>query len=244
MRTAALEAATQLEDTIRINTSQNITIVSTPREDNAVKYSQIKELKLQEKRFSMTTYITAPENSARGIIHGIPDYGTQEDIIRSLARNTARVLHARRMRNTSSVIIVFQGEEVPHYVNYRNTTYRCLLYKKIEVCGICRKVGHWDDVCPTPNEKCCIQCGKQNPPTDHDCELVCAICNGNHLSGSKQCKKRFQIPYIIRQRQWQKLSVEEQNHPNERRQSRSRERRSSQNSHETSGSFFSRRIEQ
>lgn len=165
-RATALEAP-PLEYTIRLNTSQNLIIVSTPSEDNAIKYSQIKELILQDKKFGMTNYITAPENSAKGIIHGIPDYDPEEDIINSLARNTPRVLHARRMGKTASAIIVFEGKAVPHYIDYRNTTYRCLLYKKkIEVCSICRKKGHREDVCPTPKQRRCIRCGKDNPPTD------------------------------------------------------------------------------
>ncbi|KAG0426579.1 hypothetical protein HPB47_026317 [Ixodes persulcatus] len=81
-------------------------------------------IKIGARTYSSTTYITAPDNSAKGVIHNIPSYDSPADIERSLERNTPRVLQARRLGETASVLIVFEGKSVPYYVNYRN---RCLI---------------------------------------------------------------------------------------------------------------------
>lgn len=112
--------------------------------------------------YKRSPYVTAPDDSAEGILHGIPRYDTQADIISSLQNNTPRVLHARRLGTTNSVI-VFEGPMVHHYVRYRGTLMRCLLYnKKIEVCSICRAIGHRRDICPTPGQEVPKVCTRQS----------------------------------------------------------------------------------
>ncbi|KAG0435798.1 hypothetical protein HPB47_018318 [Ixodes persulcatus] len=51
----------------------------------------------------------------------------------------------------------------------------------------------------------CPRCGMDNPPTDHDCEVKCAVCRGPHPTGSPRCKKRFQEHPAIHRRQAQRL---------------------------------------
>ncbi|KAG0436196.1 hypothetical protein HPB47_018084, partial [Ixodes persulcatus] len=143
--------------------------------------------KIGARTYSSTTYVTAPDNSAKGVIHSIPSYDSPADIERSLERNTPRVLQARRLGEMASVLIVFEGKSVPYYINYRNTTYRCLLYRrKIEVCENCYKVGHRKDICPTPDDKRCSKYGTLAPEPEgsHECTLRCAIC-GNKLQTKK-----------------------------------------------------------
>lgn len=217
------------KDIIRTMPEQNIVIASTPEEDNAVAYCSLKEVKIGARTYSSTTYVTAPDNSAKGVIHNIPSYDSPADIERSLERNTPRVLQARRLGETASVLIVFEGKSVPYYVNYRNTTYRCLLYRrKIEVCENCYKVGHRKDICPTPDDKRCSKCGTLAPEGSHECTLRCAICGGEHMSGSKACQHRFHAPQKAARRQ--QTANEEATPPTSRpgigRQSRSKDRRS------------------
>ncbi|KAG0419953.1 hypothetical protein HPB47_003776 [Ixodes persulcatus] len=158
------------ENIIRAMPEQNIVIASTPEEDNAVAYCSLKEAqKIGARTYSSTTYVTSPDNSAKGVIHNIPSYDRPADI----------------ERKTASVLIVFEGKSVPYYVNYRNTTYRCLLCRrKIEVCENCYKVGHRKDICPTPDDKRCSKCGTLAPEGSHECTLRCTIC-GNKLQTKK-----------------------------------------------------------
>ncbi|XP_075743945.1 putative cation-transporting ATPase 13A5 [Rhipicephalus microplus] len=40
----------------------------------------------------------------------------------------------------------------------------------------------------------------QSPSPDHQCDPTCAICGGAHPTADRKCRKRFQVPYIVRQR--------------------------------------------
>ncbi|KAH7986323.1 hypothetical protein HPB49_026021 [Dermacentor silvarum] len=129
LRATGLQPEEVVKDSIRINERLNIIVVSAPTLESAEKYSALKELRIGDKTYEVTAYMTAPEDTSKGIIRGIPDYDTPEDIERSLVneRNPG-ILHAKRMGRTNLAIIVFRGTYVPHYVYYR--TYRrpkCLL---------------------------------------------------------------------------------------------------------------------
>ncbi|XP_070380658.1 uncharacterized protein [Dermacentor albipictus] len=229
------------EDTLRINPRQNTMIMSTPKLDNAKRYSQIREIQLGSNTYSTAAYITAPENTSKGVIHGIPEYDTSEDVEKSLVNcRNPTILHARRMGRTDSVVIVFKGTYVPHYVYYRRAEYRCLLYRKqYETCTTCGRLGHRADVCPTPNSKKCRGCGTLNPPEDHQCEPRCFMCGKGHLTGDKKCRERFKTPYLLRKRQWKQQQQQRNEHPPQKamadnRPSRSSERSGSTESHKGS----------
>ncbi|KAH7959830.1 hypothetical protein HPB49_014067 [Dermacentor silvarum] len=73
----------------------------------------------------------ARSDTYKGVIHNIPDYDTAEDITKSLIyKKNPTILQARRMGNTNSVIIIFEGPNIPFYVYYRGAEYRCYLHKK------------------------------------------------------------------------------------------------------------------
>ncbi|KAH9371554.1 hypothetical protein HPB48_011105 [Haemaphysalis longicornis] len=75
---------------------------------------------------------------------------------------------AHRLGNSTSVVILFEGQKVPHYVQYGGFVTKCTLYRQHwEVCKICGQVGHRKDVCPTPNARVCFACGRKNPGEDH-----------------------------------------------------------------------------
>lgn len=191
---------TTAADTVQLNYSQNTILVSTPDEGRAAAYAGIAGILLGETQYEVRPYVTAPNNTAKGIVRGVPDYDTQEVIMRSLEQNDPQVLYARRLGNTSAIIVLFEGTAVPHYIKYRGTIMRCVLYKKkIEVCDTCLRTGHRKDVCPTPNVKKCHKCGLQDPLDGHECKAKCAVCGGPHETRSNDCRRRFATPPIVRQ---------------------------------------------
>ncbi|KAG0433795.1 hypothetical protein HPB47_019605 [Ixodes persulcatus] len=193
-------------DQIRINATQNSILISTPSEERARTYFNLHTLRIGEENYPLATYVADPANTSRGIIFDVPEYDTPENISRYLIdyNHDPAILHARRMGKTNSVQIVFDSPEVPHWVSYHGAPYRCVLFKhKTEACNICFKIGHRADVCPSPRTNKCPRCGMDNPPTDHDCEVKCAVCRGPHPTGSPRCKKRFQQHPAIRRRQAQ-----------------------------------------
>ncbi|KAH7978422.1 hypothetical protein HPB49_005484 [Dermacentor silvarum] len=94
LRATGLKPEEVIKDSIRINERQNIVVVSAPTLERAEKYT--------------------PEDTSKGIIRGIPDYDTPEDIEGSLVneRNPG-ILHAKRMGHTNLAIIVFRGTDHP-----------------------------------------------------------------------------------------------------------------------------------
>ncbi|KAH8009870.1 hypothetical protein HPB51_020662 [Rhipicephalus microplus] len=108
LRAANVQPDIAGEDTLRINMRRNTMIMSTPSLANAKEYSNIKEIKIHDKSYATAAYITAPENTFKGVIHEIPTYDNQEDIEKSLVnQKNPMILHARRMGLTDSVAIVF-----------------------------------------------------------------------------------------------------------------------------------------
>ncbi|KAH6927768.1 hypothetical protein HPB50_008426 [Hyalomma asiaticum] len=107
----------------------------------------MKDFCMGDKTYQVTPYMTAPEDTSRGIIRGIPDYDNPEDIEKCLVneRNPG-ILHAKRMGRTNQAIIVFQGMYVPRYVYYRSSPsdHRC--------------------------EPKCLLCGRDHPTGDRKCK--------------------------------------------------------------------------
>ncbi|KAH9368169.1 hypothetical protein HPB48_016987 [Haemaphysalis longicornis] len=205
-RATGLEPTQAADDILRTNPKQNTFVISTPSVTRAESYVKIRELPVRGATYETVAYAAPPENTSRGVIRNIPDYDTAEDITKSLVYNkNPTILQARRMGKSSSVIILFEGSKVPYYVYYRGAEMRCYLHKKThEICEACGKVGHRSDVCPKPETTYCKVCGMQLPPENHACDPKCALCGKGHPTGDKKCHQRFQTPYLLRRRQWEK----------------------------------------
>ncbi|KAH7944651.1 hypothetical protein HPB52_022977 [Rhipicephalus sanguineus] len=189
---AGVGRETAEEDSMCINNTQNILVISTPSEERARR--------------------AAPENTSKGLIRGVSKEESPEDILSNLVtpRNPG-VLHAKRMGNTDNVIVLFEGFHVARYVKYGAMLVKCTLYRKhIDVCYGCGRLGHRADVCPNPNDKVCRGCGSKNPAQDHMCEVECQLCGKDHPTGDKRCKARYKIPYLVRRRRWERTRIEEE----------------------------------
>ncbi|KAH7979674.1 hypothetical protein HPB49_010424 [Dermacentor silvarum] len=209
---------TTAADVAQLNYSQNTILVSTPDEGRTAAYAGIAGISLGKTQYEVRPYVKPPNNTAKGIVRGIPDCDTQEVTMRSLEQNNPHVVYARQLGNTSAIIVLFEGTAVPHYIKYRGTIMRCVLYKKkIEACDTCLRTGHRKHVCPTPNVKKCHKCGLQDPLDGHECKAKCAVCGGPHETRSNDCRRRFATPPIVRQRK-------QQNRQHRRLRSRGRSR--------------------
>lgn len=199
-------------DTICPNTQQNIMVVSTPHEDNAARYATIKEISIQGKPYEVSAYRTAPHDTVKGVIRGIPVAASAEELDRSIVNErNPRAVGAKRIGSTTTVIVAFQGPKVPNFVRYGVTLLPCHLYRKqIDVCQQCGRVGHRKDVCPTPTIRTCLACGLADPKQDHRCSPKCKLCGGEHPTGDRTCKAKYKIPYVVRKRQWERRQAERQ----------------------------------
>ncbi|KAH8021294.1 hypothetical protein HPB51_014488 [Rhipicephalus microplus] len=206
---AALTMAAQLapsvteEDIICPNSMQNIFVVSTPSATNAAAYSRVTEIILTDQRRPVTAYLSPAGITSRGVIRGVDTDFDDAALNRMLIQpRNSSLLGARRIKNTETVILIFNGLKEPNYVYCGQVIYRCTLYKRqIDTCRACGQVGHRQDMYPTPSTKVCDHCGHLPTDNPHVCnQPVCALCGEAHRTGDRECRHRYQLPYLMRRR--------------------------------------------
>lgn len=196
------------EDTVGINTQQNIIVISTPDERRATRYAQMTSISEGGKTYEVSAYRTAPDGTVKGVIRGINIEETAEDITENIVnKNNPTAVEAHRIGETTAVVVLFAGQKVPHYIKYGIVLIKCGLYRKhFDVCKTCGKLGHRRDVCPNPGNKSCFGCGMANPEEGHElkCQPKCKLCGGPHPTGERGCKNKYKMPYIVKRRQWER----------------------------------------
>ncbi|KAG0414183.1 hypothetical protein HPB47_008659, partial [Ixodes persulcatus] len=134
------------EDIICPNAMQNILVVSTPT------YEGVEAISIGSANYEVSSYLAAPDNTCKGIIRNI-DLEFDLDQLRSLIvqpRNP-KALEARRIKNSTTVVILFDGLKLQNYVMCGLSMLRCTLYRRqTEVCYACVRLGLRAGVCPTP----------------------------------------------------------------------------------------------
>lgn len=212
LRAAGISNEESAGDTICPNVQQNILVVSTPSEANATKYARIQAIRVHDKVHEVGAYRTAPYDTVKGVIRGVPLSDSALVIDRNIVNNrNPLAVGTKRIGETTTVIVAFQGLKVPNFVRYGVTLIPCHLYRKqIDICQQCGKVGHRKDVCPTPTAKTCLACGETNPKKEHTCTPKCKLCTGAHPTGDRACKAKYKTPYIVRRRQWTRRQAEQQ----------------------------------
>ncbi|KAH8031562.1 hypothetical protein HPB51_019183 [Rhipicephalus microplus] len=200
------------EDIVCANEMQNIFVISTPHARNAEAYAKVKQIRVGETLHEVSTYVTPPGDTCRGVVRGI-DPELSDDRLGELfvhARNP-KVLGVRRIKKTPTVIVLFDGMKVPNYVMCGTNLIRCTLYRRqIDACRTCGKLGHRSDVCPTPTVITCPDCGVSSPPENHTCQPKCSICGGAHPTADRACQSRYQVSSIVRRRRRRRRKANKQ----------------------------------
>ncbi|CAN7997241.1 unnamed protein product [Ixodes pacificus] len=125
---AGLSFTNATEDIICPNAMQNILVVSTPSEHNAKTYAGVEAISIGSAIYEVSSYLAAPDNTCKGIIRNI-DLELDHEQLRSLIvqlRNP-KALEARRIKNSTTVVILFDGLKVPNYVMCGLSMLRCTL---------------------------------------------------------------------------------------------------------------------
>ncbi|KAH7934082.1 hypothetical protein HPB49_021218 [Dermacentor silvarum] len=200
------------QDTLCPNLQQNIMVASTPRRENADRYARIKEIRISDKVHKLCAYETAPHSTIKVIIRGKPLQDNPATIDGKIVnQNNPLALAAKRIAPTGTVIIAFDGHRVPNYVRYGTLLMKCFLYRKqVDVWYACGRLGHRADVCPTPSDVICRECGLQNHDELHQCTTKCKICGGPHLTAGKECAHRFKTPHIVPRRRFERARPQDQ----------------------------------
>ncbi|KAL1444653.1 hypothetical protein MTO96_045469 [Rhipicephalus appendiculatus] len=199
---AGLGSDQTTSDIICPNVSQNIMVASTSERENAERYVRIRSIDLGGCNYEINANEAAPDNTCKGVIRNIDVADEPGELERNIVNpRNPLALAAKRIKNTGTVIIAFDGHRVPNFVRYGPILVKCSLYKKkIDICYACGRLGHRADVCPTPEETVCRACGTVNPTEEHRCQPSCELCGGPHPTADKMCRQRYTIPYVVRRR--------------------------------------------
>lgn len=200
------------DDTVCLNVHQNIIVVSTPSEANADRYQKVERIVVNGQVYATSAYESAPDLTSKGVIRGIPLEDSPRDITAQVVTSkNPTAIAAKRLRNTTTVIVLFSGLKVPTFVRYGGALIKCALYKKqLDLCHQCGRLGHRMDVCPNPQDRICRGCNTANPGEGHQCSPRCQLCGGEHLTADKTCKARFKTPYIVKRRRWERERQEQE----------------------------------
>ncbi|KAL1477755.1 hypothetical protein MTO96_035496 [Rhipicephalus appendiculatus] len=195
----AIQASTDL---VCPNVVQNIVVVCTEKEDNAGKILALKSIRVNGKEHEVAVYAAAEGYYVKGVIRNVErDIGDAELTRLVVHQGNPSVRGVKRIKETGSVVVLFDRGDFPSYIRVSQAMVRCYLYKKqIEVCSKCTRVGHRADVCPTPLVNVCHNCGAKDPKQGHSCQIRCTLCGKGHSTGDKACKQKYQTPFVVRQR--------------------------------------------
>ncbi|KAH7964785.1 hypothetical protein HPB49_001333 [Dermacentor silvarum] len=199
---AGITAPQASTDLVCTNVVQNIVVVCTEKEDNARKILALKNIRVNGKEHEVAVYAAAEGNYVKGVVRNVErDIGDAELARLIVHRGNPSVRGVKRIKETGSVVVLFDAEEVPSYIRVGQAIVRCYLFKKqIEVCTKCTRVGHRADVCPTPMVNVCRNCGAKDPKQEHSCHVRCKLCGKGHPTGDKACQQKYQTPFVVRQR--------------------------------------------
>ncbi|KAH8024560.1 hypothetical protein HPB51_025479 [Rhipicephalus microplus] len=198
-------------DTICTNPTQNIIVISTPDEERAPYYASVRSLYIGGRSYETHVYSTAPHGTVKGVIRGIAEENTAEDLHENIVNQAnPQALEAHRIGNTTSIVILFAGTKVPNYIKYGSIIVKCGLYRQHHnVCKTCGKTSYRADLCPTPETKVCFACGAPNPAADHAarCKPRCKLCNDAHATGTEGCMNKYKVPFVVTQCRWERRNA-------------------------------------
>ncbi|KAH8031305.1 hypothetical protein HPB51_015461 [Rhipicephalus microplus] len=150
---ARLPPTAAQEDIVCTSDTKNIFVISTPNLQTTKAYAKVRGIVLMEREHPASTYVAASGTTSRGIVREVgadlPDSELQRLFVSS---HNPTLKGVRRIKDTTTILLLFDRLKVPHYVCCGMLLLRCTLYKRqIDTCRNCGRVGHRQDLCPTPS---------------------------------------------------------------------------------------------
>ncbi|KAK8765667.1 hypothetical protein V5799_031724 [Amblyomma americanum] len=122
------------QDVICPNKQQNIVVVSTPRRENANRYSAAGSLTINGMAHETSACETGPHGTVKAVIRGVPMTDTIQEINDYIFQEyNPTAMHANRIGKTTTVVIAFDGDNVPNYIREATcwSSVRCIARRSI-----------------------------------------------------------------------------------------------------------------
>ncbi|KAH7954050.1 hypothetical protein HPB49_015246 [Dermacentor silvarum] len=177
---------------------QNLVVVGTKEECMLPILLGLDKLRLTDRTINVQAYLKATDNMGKGVIRQANTF-TTDYILENTTSPHNQIIGARRLGSTNVVAPTFEHSNLPRCVFFLNEATLVQKYRKTNaICATCGKPGHCTDVCPAPvpeNERCAL-CGKTGVDASqpHECHPRCVLCGGPHVSGSRDCPRRYRQP--------------------------------------------------
>ncbi|KAG0441060.1 hypothetical protein HPB47_016063 [Ixodes persulcatus] len=171
LQAAQLPAHTCADVSLHLRKNNRLAVLRTHHEAIVNRLLRITSITFQNTSPPVHSYLAAPNNSCRVVIHVMASGATPDEIINDLESYQADILHARRMGTTGSAINTFIGTHVPYTVYYRRIEFRCRPHKpRAHHCNSCVGYGHRTLACPG-NQRRCPTCSTTlaRPDEPHPC---------------------------------------------------------------------------
>ncbi|KAL1437706.1 hypothetical protein MTO96_048663 [Rhipicephalus appendiculatus] len=176
---------------------QNIIVINTPNEALIHHFLNISALKFPDRTVPVHSYLKPTDKMGRGVIR-LANHISTDYIVQRTVSPGNKVIGTRRLGTTNVVVLTFEHADIPRNVLVFGEDNPVQRYRKtIPTCSNCGKVGHRTDVCPNPTAPSsrCPTCGKTGVDlANHECLACCLLCNGAHITGARECPKRYRRP--------------------------------------------------
>ncbi|KAM7307546.1 hypothetical protein ISCGN_011182 [Ixodes scapularis] len=200
--TASIQKASRIPEgafnqrvVIQVQAVQNLIVASTPYETYADALSDVTSLQLEDATYEISPYVKPFPVTVRGVIHGLDPGTTTEQLPNIIASPGPKIQQARMLGKSTSAVVTFEGPHIPFYIHAHGLYTRCRPYRhSIQCCSLCGDIGHRRDICPNPEVTVCERCHERNPAPEHTCTPKCKLCGLDHLTASKDCRKKLRPP--------------------------------------------------
>ncbi|KAL1468611.1 hypothetical protein MTO96_041375 [Rhipicephalus appendiculatus] len=126
MMAAQLNPAEIADDIVCSTPMQNIFVMSTPAEKNTRAYARVEAITVGMVSYEVSSYLAAPDNTCKGVVRGVDLEFKQEQLSNMIVQpRNPRALEVKRIKNTTTVIVLFDGLKVPNYVMCGQTDRLC-----------------------------------------------------------------------------------------------------------------------
>ncbi|KAH8020387.1 hypothetical protein HPB51_001020 [Rhipicephalus microplus] len=102
----------------RLRPQKNLAVISTPKSHVADALYKVRELRLGQRVYPITTYFAALDNSCKGIVPGLVPGTPSSTLVDELLTHGTQILQARMMGQTNIALVTFEGLKVPRYVRF------------------------------------------------------------------------------------------------------------------------------